>query len=214
MNGRGRGMVVPSAVTWRSSMASRRADWDRADARFSSSAINTLVKMGPGRNTGSPRSLSRTMAPVTSAGKRSAVNCTRWKSSPNERARALAKVVFPRPGRSSTSRWPWASRHPTASCTIVWSAYRTLRTASTIRAKRAPSCWAASGVSATPSAILPLPSCRAEVIALSRPEPRGRRTHGPEDRGSSRPRWRRWGALTWKTCGIPYLERSVDRCAG
>ena len=112
MNGLGRGMVVPSAVTWRSSIASSRADCDRAEARFNSSAIKTLVKMGPGRKTGSPRSRSRTMAPVTSAGKRSAVNCTRWKSSPNERARALANVVFPKPGRSSTSRCPWASEAP------------------------------------------------------------------------------------------------------
>ena len=53
MNGLGRGMVVPSAVTWRSSIASSRADCDRADARFNSSAIKTLVKMGPGRKTGS-----------------------------------------------------------------------------------------------------------------------------------------------------------------
>ena len=46
------------------------------------------------------------MAPVMSAGRRSAVNCTRRNPSPTEWARALARVVLPRPGRSSTSRWP------------------------------------------------------------------------------------------------------------
>jgi len=67
-------MVSPSALTWRSSIASSSADWARADARFNSSAMRTLVKMGPGRKVGSPLERLRAMAPVTSAGKRSAVN--------------------------------------------------------------------------------------------------------------------------------------------
>src|ERR1700684_3682838 len=49
MKGRGRGWEMPSAETWRSSIASRSADWALGEARFSSSARRTLVKMGAGR---------------------------------------------------------------------------------------------------------------------------------------------------------------------
>jgi starvation-inducible DNA-binding protein len=38
------------------------------------------------------------------------VNCTRWKLDRTDRARACASVVFPTPGTSSISRWPFASR--------------------------------------------------------------------------------------------------------
>ncbi len=76
MKGWGRGWVTPSALTWRSSMASSSADCALGDARFRSSASRTLVNTGPGRNDTRPLSRSKTMAPVTSEGSRSAVNCT------------------------------------------------------------------------------------------------------------------------------------------
>ena len=56
------------------------------------------MNTGPGRNEICPLSRSKTMAPVTSAGRRSAVNCTRPKVRPSERASALASVVLPTPG--------------------------------------------------------------------------------------------------------------------
>ena len=49
--GRGRGWLTPSTVTCPSSMASKRADWVREVARFSSSARNRLHRMPPGRYT-------------------------------------------------------------------------------------------------------------------------------------------------------------------
>ena len=55
MNGRGRAWLVPSPLTWRSSMASSSADWALGDARLSSSARRTLVKTGPGRKARRPR---------------------------------------------------------------------------------------------------------------------------------------------------------------
>ena len=46
--GSGRAIVSPSTVTWRSCMASSRADWVRGVARFISSAKSTWLKTGPG----------------------------------------------------------------------------------------------------------------------------------------------------------------------
>ena len=49
MNGLGSRWVVLSTVTWRSSMASSRADWVFGEARLISSPRTTLAKMPPGR---------------------------------------------------------------------------------------------------------------------------------------------------------------------
>ena len=46
-------VVTPSTVICRSSMASRRADWVRGVARFSSSASTKWLNSGPGRNSNS-----------------------------------------------------------------------------------------------------------------------------------------------------------------
>ena len=91
MKGSGRGKVSPSMLTCRSSIDSRRADCAFGDALFSSSASSTLEKTGPGRKTGWPWSRSKIIAPVTSDGSRSAVNCTRRNSRPNDLASAFAK---------------------------------------------------------------------------------------------------------------------------
>ena len=53
MKGRSSGRVTPSAVTWRSCMASSRADWVRGVARLISSASTTWLMIGPGRNSNS-----------------------------------------------------------------------------------------------------------------------------------------------------------------
>ena len=53
-----------------------------------------------------------------SPGSRSGVHCTRANRPPTAAARALASVVLPRPGRSSSSRWPRASRHA-STCSIT-----------------------------------------------------------------------------------------------
>ena len=50
-NGSGSARVTPSALTWRSSIASSRPDWVLGVARLISSASSTWVKIGPGWNT-------------------------------------------------------------------------------------------------------------------------------------------------------------------
>src|SRR6185436_335243 len=55
--------------------------------------------------------------PVTSLGSMSGVNWMRLNDVPNERASALASMVFPTPGTSSMSRWPWHSKPMTVNCT-------------------------------------------------------------------------------------------------
>ena len=52
--GSGSFLVSPSALTWPSPMASRRAAWVLGGVRFISSASSRLVKTGPGRKTISP----------------------------------------------------------------------------------------------------------------------------------------------------------------
>ena len=50
MNGRGRVYVVPSTVTWPSSIDSSSALWVFGEARLISSPTTTLAKTAPGRN--------------------------------------------------------------------------------------------------------------------------------------------------------------------
>ena len=79
--GLGSGRLRPVMVTWRSAMASSRADWVLGVARLISSASSSWVNTGPSRNT-SLRvpvwgSSSRMWVPTMSAGMRSGVNWTR-----------------------------------------------------------------------------------------------------------------------------------------
>src|SRR5690606_6446929 len=104
-----------------SSIASSSALCAFGVARLISSASTTCENSGPLWNSKRPVSLLKTETPMTSAGSRSLVNCTRWYSRPSAFASACASVVLPTPGRSSISRWPRASRHATdsRSCTVL-----------------------------------------------------------------------------------------------
>ena len=94
-NGRSRTWVAPSTVTCVSCIASSSADCVFGDARLISSTRTTFAKTGPGRKRNVPLWRSKTLTPVTSAGSRSGVNCTRWKSRSSERASAFASTVLP-----------------------------------------------------------------------------------------------------------------------
>ena len=100
---------MPSTLTWRSSIDSSRADWVFGEARLISSPTTMLAKMPPGLNSKSRVSALKTETPVMSDGSRSGVNCTRRTEQSIERPSALASIVLPTPGTSSTSRWPSAS---------------------------------------------------------------------------------------------------------
>jgi hypothetical protein len=121
--------VCASTVTWRSSIASRSADWVFGDARLISSASSTLAKIPPGRNWNSSAARFHTDTPVTSEGSRSGVNWIRWHDPPIDAAMALASEVLPTPGTSSMRRWPSASRHTSARWTcsrLPWMTRSTL----------------------------------------------------------------------------------------
>ncbi len=108
---------MPSTVTWRSSMASSRADWVLGVARLISSASTIWAKIGPGRNSNSRLCWLKIETPVTSEGSRSGVNWMRLKLQPIERAMRLASIVLPTPGTSSSSTWPSQSRATSSSST-------------------------------------------------------------------------------------------------
>src|SRR5690606_12671763 len=108
--GWGRAWVTPSTVTCCSAIASSRALWVRGGARLISSASSSWVNTGPGWKRNSRLAWSKIDTPMMSEGSRSAVNWLRWNSRPRVAAMARARVVLPRPGRSSISRWPPASR--------------------------------------------------------------------------------------------------------
>ena len=114
MKGSGRGYERPSIVTWRSFIASSKADWVLGVVRLISSASKKLVKMGPGLNSNASRVLLYTVTPTTSLGSMSLVNWMRWKPLSRLWASVWARVVLPTPGTSSISRCPRASRHTTA----------------------------------------------------------------------------------------------------
>ena len=108
-NGRGTGRDTPSAVTWRSSITSSSADCVFGLPRLISSPISTLVNTGPSRKRKLPLPCSYTITPVMSLGSRSGVNWTRFQVPAIDPAIALASVVLPVPGTSSSSRWPSVS---------------------------------------------------------------------------------------------------------
>ena len=118
-NGWSNGRVSPSTVTWRSSMASRRALWVLGVARLISSASSTCVKIGPAWNTKELLRRSNTETPKISPGSMSLVHWMRRKANPRDLARTLARVVLPMPGKSSISRCPPANRQ--VSARRIWS---------------------------------------------------------------------------------------------
>jgi hypothetical protein len=109
----------------RSPIDSSRALWVLGEARLISSASRMSVKTGPGWNLNSCVRGSNTEIPRISDGRRSGVNCTRLKTAPLiALAIALAKVVFPVPGKSSSSTWPpetmqAKTRRTTSACPLT-----------------------------------------------------------------------------------------------
>ena len=87
-------------------MASRRADWVLGVARLISSDSRMFVKIGPGRNSNTPRFWSRTDEPVMSPGSMSGVHCTRADVALIDWAMARASIDLPVPGTSSNRMWP------------------------------------------------------------------------------------------------------------
>src|SRR5262249_42334558 len=77
----------------------------------------TFANTGPGRNSHSPVAGLYTDVPVTSAGRRSGVHCTRPKCPPIAFASDFASNVLPVPGTPSSSRCPPARSATTASPT-------------------------------------------------------------------------------------------------
>ncbi len=114
MNGGSRRRLRPSAVTCRSSIASSSADWVFGDARLISSARRMLAKSGPGSKRNVSVDRSKMLTPMRSVGNRSGVNCTRCQRQSIDADSALARLVLPTPGTSSTSRWPSARSEMTA----------------------------------------------------------------------------------------------------
>jgi hypothetical protein len=85
-------------------MHSRSADCVFGEARLISSTRRMFAKTGPGRNSNSFERWLKTLTPVTSEGRRSGVNCRRENAQSTDRAIALARLVFPTPGKSSMIR--------------------------------------------------------------------------------------------------------------
>src|SRR5262245_57052131 len=110
MKGDGSSLVSPSIVTWRSSIASSRADCVLGVARLISSASRICAKTGPGRNSKSPSFWLKARTPVMSEGSRSGVNWMRRNVQSRDRATAFASIVLPTPGTSSMRRCPPQSR--------------------------------------------------------------------------------------------------------
>ena len=131
--GRFSGIVWPSTVICRSSIASSKADCVRGVARLISSANTICDRIGPGRNSNSPLFWLKMLTPVTSEGSRSGVNWMRWNSHPSARARDFASMVFPMPGTSSRRRWPSHSKATSASSMTSSLPTMTERTASRMR---------------------------------------------------------------------------------
>ena len=138
--GSGSWYVVPSTVTWCSSIASRRADWVFGVARLISSARTIWLITGPGRNSNAFVRWLKIDTPVTSEGSRSGVNWIRRNEQPSERERAFASTVFPVPGTSSTRMCPRqtsATRESSISWCFPKMTRSTLSTTPVIRATRA-----------------------------------------------------------------------------
>src|SRR5438105_2715196 len=117
-NGRASSYDSPSTVTCCSCMHSSSAACVFGDARLISSARRRFANTGPGRNSNSFVRWLKTLTPVTSDGRRSGVNWMRENETSSERASAFASIVFPTPGKSSSIRWPSATRQRTQSRSV------------------------------------------------------------------------------------------------
>src|SRR4051812_20926302 len=122
-------------------MHSSRPDWVFGEARLISSTSRRLENTGPGRNSKRCSRWLYTLVPMTSAGSRSAVHCTRANCRSTERDRARASAVLPTPGASSTSTWPSATR---ATITLLSVSSSTSTARETFAASRRPRATAAS----------------------------------------------------------------------
>jgi len=85
-------------VTWRSSIASRRADWVFGGLLLISSARRMLVNIGPFSRTNLDSVILQTLVPRISAAMRSGVNWTLPQLQPVTLAKTFARSVLPRPG--------------------------------------------------------------------------------------------------------------------
>ena len=112
--------MLPSTVTWPSSITSRSEDWVLGEVRFISSARTSWLIIRPCLYSSSPVLKLTMEKPVISEGVMSGVNCMRLNEQSSERAIADTSVVLPTPGTSSISTWPRQSSamksSSTASC--------------------------------------------------------------------------------------------------
>ena len=112
--------MLPSTVTWPSSITSRSEDWVLGEVRFISSARTSWLIIRPCLYSSSPVLKLTMEKPVMSEGVMSGVNCMRLNEQSSERAIADTSVVLPTPGTSSISTWPRQSSamksSSTASC--------------------------------------------------------------------------------------------------
>ena len=121
--GRPSACVTPPELTVRSCIASSIDDCVFGVARLISSASTIWAKIGPLRNWKSrPCSVSTTMVvPVTSAGIRSGVNCTRLNLRCSACDSERMSSVLPRPGTPSSRQCPPANRHTRTPSTVsLW----------------------------------------------------------------------------------------------
>src|SRR5215208_6572614 len=115
------------------------------EARLISSTSRRFANTGPGRNSNSFVFWLNTFTPVTSEGRRSGVNWSREKEQSIERESALARTVFPTPGKSSMIRWPSATRQITASSRMSRGTWSTRARLSTTRSTIAAGASASAG---------------------------------------------------------------------
>src|SRR5215211_4102497 len=171
MKGRARRYVLPSTVIWFSCMHSSSAACVLGEARLISSTSSRFAKTGPGRNSNSFVRWSKTLTPVTSEGSRSGVNWRRENEQSIERARALARTVFPTPGKSSMIRCPSATRHSTASSSTSRGTCSTAARLSTVRSMTAAAASASAGRRSVARSSIRLPQQSLRFVEDRRRDP-------------------------------------------
>src|SRR5215470_15362138 len=184
-NGRGRVILRPAAVTVRSCIASKRADWVFGVARLISSASSSWVKIGPAWYCARVRPCSSGTSakpPVMSAGIRSGVNWMRAKLKPVTAPSVRTRSVLPIPGVPSSktcpsqikaiSNWSMTSRWPTTAFAI---SARARERASSSCSSAAASMASAEDIAAVASALsvlvtdIPPPSSRVSPPRADEP---------------------------------------------
>ena len=118
-------------VTWCSCIASSSAAWTLAGARLISSARMIWAKSGPFLTWNSWVFWSKTMVPMTSAGRRSGVNWMRENEAWMISARVRTASVLASPGTPSSRMWPPVSS-PTSSRSTMAS-WPTIRRDTSLR---------------------------------------------------------------------------------